>query len=191
MKAKRKSIIIKAHIEQKESHEIQMPDGSVLNIYLGRKYGENNREVYPNVCEVISVGQDVENISVGDTIILHHNLIQNDASHFAKQEGYVYLGIVADGLIYAKILDDGTLVPLFGNLIGERIVKEKTRFDYENKTEKQKFKILSVPINYTDVSAGDTILAYNLSDYEMVYHYKNKECRAIRIASEDILAKFN
>lgn len=192
MKAKRKNLIVRANPEQKESHEIQMPDGSIISIYLGRKFGENNREVYPNVCEVISVGEDVSGILVGDKIILHHNIIQNEAAQIKKEDGYVYLGIPADSLIYAKIAEDGTLIPLFRNLIGERIVKDKmSQFEYEDVTEPQKFKILSVPDDYVDVAAGDTILAYKLSDYEMVYHYNNRECRAIRIAADDILAIFN
>lgn len=192
MKAKRKNLIVRANPEQKESHEIQMPDGSIISIYLGRKFGENNREVYPNVCEVVSVGEDVFGVSVGDRIILHHNIIQNEAAQIKKEDGYVYLGIPADSLIYAKIAEDGTLIPLFRNLIGERIVKDKmSQFEYEDVTEPQKFKILSVPDDYTDVAAGDTILAYKLSDYEMVYHYNNRECRAIRIAADDILAIFN
>lgn len=192
MKAKRRSLIVKANLEQKESHEIQMPDGSTISIYLGRKFGENNREVYPNVCEVISVGEDVSGVSVGDKIILHHNILQNDATHIKKEDGCVYVGIVADSLIYAKIAEDGTLIPLFRNLIGERVVKERvSQFEYEDKTEQQKFKIVSVPEDYEDVVAGDTVLAYKLSDYEMVYHYNNKECRAIRIAADDILGIFN
>ena len=192
MRAKRKSLIVKANLEQKESHEIQMPDGSTINIYLGRKFGENNREVYPNVCEVISVGEDVSGVSVGDKIILHHNIIQNEATHIKKEGERVYVGIPANELIYAKIAEDGTLIPLFRNLIGQRVIREKvSQFEYEDITEQMKFKILSVPEDYTDVSAGDTILAYKLSDYEMVYHYNNRECRAIRIAADDILGIFN
>ena len=192
MRAKRKHLIVKANPEQKESHEIQMPDGSTISIYLGRKFGENNREVYPNVCEIISVGDEVNGVSVGDKIILHHNIVTNEATHIKKEDGYVYMGIPADGLVYAKIQEDGTLIPLFRNLIGERIVKEKvSQFEYEDRTEQFKFKILSVPEDYTDVAVGDTILAYKYSDYEMVYHHNNRECRAIRIAADDVLGIFN
>lgn len=95
-------------------------------------------------------------------------------------------------MIYAKLNKDGSLVPLFDNLIGERIVKERvSELEYEDKTEQTKFKILRVPEDYEDVKAGDTVLAYKLSDYEMVYHYNNRECRAIRISGADVLGIFN
>lgn len=192
MKAKRKCLIVKAHLEQKESHAIQMPDGTVNHIYIGRKYGENNREISPTVCEVISVGDDVDNISVGDNLILHHNMILNEATYIRKKGQEVWIGVPANNMIYAKLNADGSLVPLFDNLIGERIVKEKvSELEYEEKTEPMKFKILQTPEGYEDVKAGDTVLAYKLSDYEMVYHYNNRECRAIRISGADVLGVFN
>lgn len=192
MKAKRKSLIVKAHLEQKESHNVQLPDGSVISLYIGRKYGENNREINPTLVEVISVGDEVENISVGDKLILHHNLVMNEASYIKKDGQLVWMGIPANEMVYAKINEDGSLEPIFKSLIGERILKPKvSKLEYEEKTEQMKFRILRVPKGYSDVKEGDTILAYKLSDYEMVYHYNNKECRAIRINQDDVLGVFN
>ena len=192
MKAKRKSLIVKAHLEQKESHNVQLPDGSVISLYIGRKYGENNREINPTLVEVISVGDEVDNISVGDKLILHHNLVMNEASYIKKDGQLVWMGIPANEMVYAKINEDGSLEPIFKSLIGERILKPKvSKLEYEEKTEQMKFRILRVPKGYSDVKEGDTILAYKLSDYEMVYHYNNKECRAIRINQDDVLGVFN
>lgn len=192
MKAKRKGLIVKAYLEQKESHAIQMPDGSTVNLYIGRKYGENNREINPTVADVVSVGDEVTEVEMGDKVILHHNLIQNEASYIRKEGQYVWLGIPYNELVYAKLHEDGSLTPLSGTLIGERVKKPKvSELEYEEKTEQMKFKILQVPDGYEDVKAGDTILAYKLSDYEMVYHHNNKECRAIRIATKDVLGIYN
>lgn len=192
MKAKRKSLIVKAHLEQKESHNVQLPDGSVISLYIGRKYGENNREINPTLVEVISVGDEVDNISVGDKLILHHNLVMNEASYIKKDGQLVWMGIPANEMVYAKINEDGSLEPIFKSLIGERILKPKvSKLEYEEKTEQMKFRILRVPKGYSDVKEGDTVLAYKLSDYEMVYHYNNKECRAIRINQDDVLGVFN
>lgn len=192
MRAKRKCLIVKAYLEQKESHEVRLPDGTTINLYLGRKYGENNREINPTVAEVVSVGDEITDVELGDKLILHHNLIMNEANYIDKQGQYVWLGIPYNELVYAKIAYDGTLIPLKGTLIGERIVKEKvSEFEYEEKTEPMKFKILTTPEGYDDVKAGDTILAYKLSDYEMVYHHDNRECRAIRISTDDVLGIYN
>lgn len=192
MKAKRKHLIVKANLEQKESHEVELPDGSKINLFIGRKYGENNREINPSVCEVISVGEGVDEVQVDDTIIVHHNLIMNEASYIKKEGNIVYIGMPANEMVYAKINEDGSLTPVFNNLIAERVkVPKKSEFEFEEKTESMKFKVLSTPKNYEDVVAGQYILAYKLSDYEMVYHYKNKETRAIRISASDILGIFN
>jgi len=191
MKAKKNYLIVKAFIEQKESHEIVMPDGSKLNLFLGRKYNENNREANPTICEVIVVGDGIPDISVGDNIILHHNTITNEAIQIEKKDGYVTLNVHYDSLVYAKVLEDGTLVPLKGYIIAERIEREKINdFDVLGGTEKMKFNVISTPSGYDDVKPNQKILCYKLSDYEMVYHYKNKECRAIRISQDDILGVF-
>lgn len=192
MKAKRKSLIVKAHLEQKESHEVRMPDGSVINLYIGRKYGENNREINPTVVEVISVGDEIEDVLVGDTLIVHHNLIINEANHIKRDGQIVWMGIGYNDLIYAKVFADGTLEPVYRCVLAERITKPKvSEFEFEAKTEPMKFKVLKTPMGYSDVKAGDIVLAYKLSDYEMVYHHNNKECRAIRINTEDILGVYN
>lgn len=192
MKAKRKCLIVKAHLEQKESHEVRMPDGSVINLYIGRKYGENNREINPTVVEVVSVGDEIEDILVGDTLIVHHNLIMNEANHIKRDGQMVWLGIPYNDLLYAKVYADGTLEPLYKCVLAERIVKpRKSEFEFEDKTEPMKFRVLKTPQGYDDVKSGDTILAYKLSDYEMVYHHNNKECRAIRISIDDILGIYN
>lgn len=192
MKAKRKCLIVKAHLEQKESHEIQLPDGSTINIYLGRKYGENNREINPTIAEVVSVGDEVHDISIGDKLILHHNLILNEATYIKRDGQIVWLGIPANEMVYAKVSDEGGLEPLYKSLIAERIVKPKvSELEFEEKTEQTKFKILRIPKGYEDLNEGDTVLAYKLSDYEMVYHYNNRECRAIRINVDDVLGIYN
>lgn len=192
MKAKRKSLIVKAHLEQKESHEVRMPDGSVINLYIGRKYGENNREINPTVVEVVSVGDEIDDISVGDTLVVHHNLIINEANHIKRDGQLVWMGIGYNDLIYAKVFADGTLEPVYRCVLAERILKPRiSELEFEDKTEPMKFKILKTPKGYSDVKSGDTVLAYKLSDYEMVYHHNNKECRAIRINTEDILGVYN
>ncbi len=188
MKARKNNLIVKAFIEQKESHEIQMPDGTSINIFLGRKYNENSREANPTVCDVISIGEGISDISYGDKIIVHHNTITNEAVHIEKKDGYITLNVPYNNLIYAKIDTEGNLIPLKGSIIAERIPKDKlSAFDITEGSDPMKFKVVSVPEGYDDVKPNNKILCYKLSDYEMVYHYNNKEHRAVRILHEDIL----
>lgn len=169
-----------------------MPDGGTLDLFIGRKYNENDREAAPNICNVLCVGEGIPDISVGDNIVVHHNTVKNDACHIEKKDGYVYISIPYDSLVYAKISSDGTLIPVGNSIIAERIpAKKLSQFDYTEKTEPMKFKAIAVPSHYTDVKPNQNILCYKMSDYELVYHHNGQERRAIRILQDDVLGVFN
>ena len=206
MKALQGKIIVKAYLEQKESHEVKCDDGRVVQLYIGRKYAENNREANPTVCTVVNVGENVgsmENGSVveeccskveeGWTLIVNHNLIQNKAAWIENRDGYVLLTISADSSVYARIHENGTLEPLFGNIIAKRreCKDEGKIVAFCGVTENYLFDVLAVSKDEEDISVGDTILCYKYSDYEMVYNYGGRECRAIRIKKADVLGKVN
>jgi len=189
-------IIVKAYLEQKETHKVTRPDGSVVQLYIGRKFGENSREINPTVCEVISKADDIDQVDVGDIVIVHHNMVVNDAIRIEKNidEQTVILTLFCNNLLYAKINKvTGELEPIYSNCIAERImIKEQTNIltTFERKDD-HKFKIVSTPKDFTRVKPGDNVLCYKYSDYEMVYHFNNIERRAIRIWGEDILGVFN
>lgn len=187
MRALNKKIIVKAYLEQKESHEVHCEDGRVIQLYIGRKYAENNREANPTVAHVIAT--ECNEVSIGDNLVLNHNLITNKAAWIEEKDGYVLLTINADSTVYAKIDENGTLQPVFGNLIAERIYhKEESKiWSGGDKKDDYRFKVLAVSNNEEDVKVGDTVLCYKFSDYEMVYHFKGQECRAIVIKKTDVL----
>jgi len=196
MKAKRKQLIVKSFNEQKETHEIKMPEGESIRLYIGRRYGENGREINPNVCEIISVGDGISTVEVGDYIIVHHNILNNEGqiieSNVAEQ--WTILAIHFDSTVYAKIdKQTGEPIPLNGNCIGKRIKKEiksTMHIPFESTLETT-FDIISTPEDFNDIKAGDRVLCYKHSDYEMVYHFNNQEKKAIRIWREDILGVFD
>jgi len=196
MKPKKKHIIVKAFLTQKESHIVNCADGTSIELYLGRKYGENSREINPVVCEVTHKADDVEQVDIGDLLIVHHNTLTNEASVIEKNynEQSVVMPILADNMLYAKIdRETGKLTPLYGNFIAERIdvVRKSIIISDEGKKEEVKFKILATPSDCDDVAVNDTVICYKLSDYEMVYNFNGSEKRAIRIWKEDILAVFD
>jgi hypothetical protein len=197
MQARRKMLVVKSYKEQKETHEVTLENGETLRLYIGRKYGENNREMNPVVCEVLSVGKDVDNIEVGDMLILHHNCLDNEALIIERDLNELsdIVAVFWDKTIYAKIdKQTGELTPINGNVIAERITKKfKTNLEIPNfnYTEEYEFNVVKVSDDFTEVKDGDRILCYKHSDYEMVYHFKNVERRAIRISKEDIIAVIN
>lgn len=180
---------MKSFLDQKESHSIDMPDGSVLNLYMGRKYNENNREANPTVCEVVDVGEGVDDISIGDSLVVHHNTLANEASQFYKKDGYTYLSIPNNSLIYGKVIESGEMIPIKGYIIAKRIPRQKlSHLDITEETSHNQFEVVTIPEGYDEVLPGQTIICYKFSDYEVFYHYKNIEHRVIRISTEDILA---
>ena len=192
MKARKKMLVVKSYKEQKETHEVHLENGETLRLYIGRKYGENNREINPVVCEVLNVGKDVTNIEVGDMLILHHNCLDNEALLIERDREQMYdiVAVYWDATVYAKInKDTGELTPLNGNCIAKRIPKkiESTMFQPFEMTEDYEFEIVSAPSDFPEVKKGDRVLCYKYSDYEMVYHFKNEEKRAIRLSKEDVL----
>ena len=191
MKAKRKQLIVKSYNEQKETHEVKMPDGNSIRLYIGRRYGENSREQNPVVCEVLSVGEGISTVKVGDLLIVHHNILTNEGQIISTNlaEQWTILAIHFDMTVYAIINSDGSLTPLNGNYIAERIKKpavSKTIHSPFEETLDTEFIITEVPED-AFVNKGDRVLCYKYSDYEMVYHFNNEEKRAIRIWKEDIL----
>ena len=196
MKPKKKHVIVKAFLNQKETHSVKCDNGSTIELFIGRKYGENTREMNPVVCEVIEIADDVDEVVPGDLIIVHHNLLVNDASVIEsnREEKSATITFMANNMIHAKIdKETGELTPLYGNCIAERIVVSEKSFilSPEQKNEELRFKIISTPKGYDDVAPGDEVICYKLSDYEMVYNFKGSEKRAIRIWKEDILAIYN
>jgi hypothetical protein len=196
MKAKRKQLIVKSYNEQKETHVIDGVDGEKIQIYIGRKYGENSREINPVVCEILSVGEDISSVEVGDLLIVHHNVLTNEGQiiKIDYNTQSTILAIHFDGTVYAKIdKETGGLTPLNGNLIGKRIAKEYNsilHIPFEE-TLDTTFDIISSPEDFQDVQPGDRVLCYKYSDYEMVYHFKNQEKKAIRIWKDDVIGIFD
>ena len=192
MKARRKMLVVKSYREQKETHEIDLKNGETLRLYIGRKYGENNREINPVVCEVLTVGPEVNNIEVGDLLILHHNCLDNEALLIERdnEEMSDIVAVFWDKTIYAKInKETGELIPINGNCIAKRIPKkiESSMFQPFEMTEDYEFDIIAAPNDFPEVKAGDRVLCYKYSDYEMVYHFKNVERRAIRLSKDDVI----
>lgn len=196
MKAKRKQLIVKSYNEQKETHVIDGVDGEKIQIYIGRKYGENSREINPVVCEILSVGEDISSVEVGDLLIVHHNVLTNEGQiiKIDYNTQSTILAIHFDGTVYAKIdKETGELTPLNGNLIGKRIAREfnSTLHIPFEETLDTTFDIISSPEDFQDVQPGDRVLCYKYSDYEMVYHFKNQEKKAIRIWKDDVIGIFD
>lgn len=180
-------MVCRVNLEQKEVHEVIGVGGEVISIWLGRRYGENGREVNANVVEVMDVGGGIEGVSVGDFLVLHHNIVVNEALWIRREGSVVWLGVRYDGMVYGRVRGDGGIIPLSGGILVERVDRERGgRFDVLGGTDSNFFRVVEVG-GVDFVSVGDIVLCYKHSDYELVYHWGNRERRCIRVNGDDIL----
>jgi|GEM_PF-3222836 len=211
MRAKHNKIIVSADMEQKETHQIRKADGTTISLYLGRRYNSNAREKNPCVCTVVdNNAPEYRHIRTGDILVVHHNLLVKESAYLIDIiDGIAYFSIpviqkeidnttrkvteVPNRQLFAKLVD-GELEPICNNLICERVkmpARSTIIIDPVEKTYEDRVRVLKVAPDVYGISRGDIALMYKMGDYEIVYHWNNKECRAIKVWAEDIIGIVN
>lgn len=196
MKATKNNLIVKSYQHQKEELVITGPGGKPINLYIGKQYVENHREKNPVIAEVIDNNSDYEHITTGDLILVHHNMVSTPLTNprcleYNPQTGEAVFSIPARGtIVFAKLDKDGETIPLFGNIIAERIYDCITSSlivipDTVNTKEKKMVDVLRVAPEVDDVKPGDRVVMMPMSDYEICYTFNKKDFSVIRLYRED------
>lgn len=175
MIAVQNSIIVYIAPDQKEKYLL----GESI-IKAGKRYSINYRERTPVVAQII---EGLGELKTGKSIITSYTHFGEDSPYLLYDNTY---SIPVDELILAFIEDDGSLNPVCGNLIVDR-VPIKTTFLLPD--ELQKFhNDRGVVVNGNGIfKKGDYLLFLKFSDYEIVYTWNNEERRAIKIYKDEIV----
>lgn len=166
------NIIVSVNPLQKEETTIG------LNILkTGKAYNENFRERNPVVAKVIG---GTKEIPKGSHIVCNYSYF-DEASPFEIEKGFYSIPINEE--IFAIIKKDGTLTPVCGNILVERVTKE-TGIDIPEELKKPHF-------NQGMVSRGTFFEGYYVfwlpyADYEIVYQWNGEERRAIKVHENEI-----
>lgn len=195
-------LLVKSYLHQKEALTIKGKGGKKIELFVGRKYLENNREKNPVVVEVISNKTKYEYIKPGDVLLVHHNMVDSPLTNqycieFDPQTGIGLYSIPAAApQIFCKLRKDGTAEPICGNILVERIEgKLQSKFIIIPESVKNhhddRVKVLSISKEVDGVKAGDVIGIYKYADYEICYSWNKKDFRVIKVNAEDVLWQWN
>lgn len=191
MKPLPNKVIIKAQYDQKE----YIVYGKLRLVLPNRdKYVEDGRVGNPVLAEVIAVHPDTKYLHEGDKVVLHHNSIKNDSwmMEMDKEEHTVTLAIPTNNLILGKLNAEGNLLPLFDNLVVERIdAPSVSSFiimpDAYKKPEQHKVKVLQVCDNEEKIHPGQTAFIHTNANYECFYQHNGEDRSAVVVKREEVL----
>lgn len=176
-------VIISCNPEQKNTHEIQTPNGKI-SLYLAKKYNENGRESNPVMGRVISSSEKL--LKTDDIVICHHNAILKDMCMDDKYgaEKTEKLYSIQFSLVFLYIRD-GVINPIYPYAVAQRIYfPERTTpsgiiLNANPEQVKNRLKIIKKPPEETEIQEGDIVFVYDKSDYEVVYNDGKREKRII------------
>jgi hypothetical protein len=172
-------LIVSVDLEQKRDAVV-----NGISFALGKKYNHNFRESSP----VVAIVQESENgFLKDDVLICHHNHFYGDSPFRIEEELY---SIPINRSIFAKISDNGELLPICDNIICTRVDKEYLLSipPSSRKTYDDRLIIQTAAYGYRK---GQLVFTEPKADYEIIYVWDGEEKRVIKVWKEDIVAVLN
>jgi len=174
MKPIKGSILVRVWADQKKDALI---GDTVLK--TGKNYNENFRERNPVVAYVEQGGEE---IPTGVWVVCNYSHFDLESPLHLTDELYA---IPIDSEIYAIVNEDGSLKPVMGNILVERITKDSII----ELPEELKKPYLDRGVILTDtetIKKGSFIFWLKMADYEICYTWKGEEKRALKIHQSEI-----
>lgn len=148
--------------------EVVTEGGIIVPIEQGKGYaGAKNYQAQkyaPTHGTVVSVGDNVSDIKVGDTIMFHFTTEETCKQHGRIEQNEDEKFFYVEGTKVMCMLRDGFLLPINGWVLANRAEKaaEKTEGgliipEAHRKESDKKFRVVAVPEGYEDCSVGDVI----------------------------------
>lgn len=174
MKSVNGKTLVRVDLSQKQYFKI-----GDLELTSALMYESNNREKAP----VIGVVESAQKyLNKGDVIICHHNIFYS-AYHVMDDVYSIPINTVTT---FARVMLDGSLEPILGNIICERIEKPSEVYlptDLKEYYHNQ-YRVLNP--GWTTLRKGNVVFTRPFSGYEIVYNINGVVRRAIRVNSEMI-----
>lgn len=168
-------IIVRVDLSQKDEETI----GGVM-LMTGKKYNDNFRERNPVIAYV---EQGVDGIPAGSHVVCNYSFFDLE-SPLQMSDNQFSVPVTEE--IYAIVREDGTLNPIGGNVLVERLTKQAS-IDIPDELKKPYIN-RGVLLTSTDkCNSGQYIFWLPYSDYEIVYNWKGQERRALKIHKSEIV----
>lgn len=143
-------------------------------------YETNYRVKSPTICKV---EEGNELVHEGDILLCHHNLFYQPSPYFLYDNLF---SIPFSKVLFAKVLPDGDLLPICGNILGDRIEKKYEIPVPHVSRETYNDRIIITNAGYTKYKAGQTIYARPSSCYDIIYHWNTEQKSATKISKDMI-----
>lgn len=197
MKAIRGKIIVKSYTNQKEALMIKGANGKMVELWMGRKYDENNRRKNPVLCEVVDNNSKYDYIKKGDLLLVHHNYLSDPMTNpfcleYDQETGVGIFSFIASNNIYCILRKDGVVTPVCENILAERlpnaitssliIIPDTVKTEHEDRV-----RVLAVSPEVEGIKPGNVVAILNKADYEICYSWEKKDYSVIKVFQEDVI----
>jgi hypothetical protein len=176
MKPCNNKILVSVNHSQKESIEI---GGGLFS--LANEYESNYREKSPVICTVIE-GNDL--VSKGDVLLCHHNLFYLPSPYHIQDDLF---SVPFGKTLFAKVYSDGTLEPICGNMLCDRVDIETTIPLPPEQRKKHIDRVVVKNPGWTMYKKEQLLFTRPHSYYEIVYNFSGKETRVHKCDSEMVM----
>lgn len=170
-------ILVSVDNNQKDSHTI---GGNVFKMAL--LYEKNYRLKSPVIATAIE-GNGL--IYAGDILLAHHNLFYLPSPYHLYDNIF---SIPFSKVIFAKILEDGELLPICSNILGTRVEKKYDLPLPPDQREKYTDRIIVTNPGYTKYHKGQLLLSRPSAPYDISYIYKGEQKTVTKISEDQITA---
>jgi hypothetical protein len=190
-------VIVKSYSNQKEAIMIKGAGGKMIELWVGRKYVENNRIKNPVICEVIDNNSKYDYIKTGDLLLVHHNYLSEWRTNpfcleYDIQTGIGIYSFVAGNNIFCKLSKNGKAIAVCENILAERLSNPiKTSLIIVPDTVKQehedRVRVIGIAPEVEGVKIGDIVAIPKMADYEICYSWQKKDYSVIKVYMEDLI----
>lgn len=168
-------IIVTCDANQKDTAIIS---GSVFRMALN--YEVNYRIKSPTISTVVEGNFLVRK---GDVLLCHHNLFYLPSPYHIYDNLF---SIPFSKVLFAKILEDGSLLPICGNILGNKVDIETPLPLPPEQRKQYTDRIIVTNAGYTKYKKGDMLFTRPSAPYEIVYNWNGEQKSVIKI-SEDMV----
>ena len=159
-------ILVSCNMKQKAVMQI-----GYMILKTANAYAINYRERSP-VIAVVEQGN--ETVKPGDVLLCHHNTFYTPSPYFLQDNQF---SIPFSAILFAKVLSDGDLEPLCGNILCDRPDIETTIPLPPEMRKKHIDRVIVKDGRGTKYRKGQLLFTRPHSYYEIVYMYNNVETR--------------
>lgn len=149
---------------------------------LANRYEKNFRLKAPTIAYVVT-GNEL--LNKGDILLCHHNLYYLPSPYHLE---FCFFSVPFSKVLFAKILQDGELLPICGNILGERVQKKYKIPLPPEQRESYTDRIVVTNPGYTRYKKGQMLLTRPSAPYNISYIWNGEQKEVTKISEDMVCA---